>query len=121
MSDDNQYWGYHLMLDCAGCDLSAIKNPTTIANFSKNLVSKIGMIAYGEPQIVRFGSGDKEGYTLVQLIETSNICCHFVESSKTMYLDVHSCMVYDTNIVENLVYLYFSPSSVKRNFIKRQA
>ena len=71
------YWGYHLMLDCAGADHARITSGENIAAFAKTLVERIDMVAYGEPQVVRFGSDDKAGYTLVQLIETSNICAHF--------------------------------------------
>jgi S-adenosylmethionine/arginine decarboxylase-like enzyme len=49
------------------------------------------MVPYGEPQVVHFGSGDKSGFTLVQLIETSNITAHFCEETDDMYLDVFSC------------------------------
>lgn len=115
------YWGYHLMLDCAGCSYFSISDKETIYNFTKQLVKDIDMIAYGEPQIVRFGTGNKAGYTLVQLIETSNICAHFVEEDNTMYLDVFSCKQFDPNVVENLVRQYFDAIKVRRSFLTRQA
>jgi S-adenosylmethionine/arginine decarboxylase-like enzyme len=114
-------WGYHLMLDCAGCSHEAITDYNTIWEFTKELVKDIDMVAYGEPQIVKFGSGNKAGYTLVQLIETSNICCHFVDEDDTMYLDVFSCKPYDTDAVINLVKAFFGPTHVRENFITRQA
>ena len=61
----NDYWGYHLILDCSGCDHGAITDPDHIYNFVKQLVKDIDMVAFGEPQIVKFGSGDKAGITLV--------------------------------------------------------
>lgn len=115
------YWGYHLMLDCSFCDPYAIRDREVIYAFTKQLVKEIDMIAYGEPQIVKFGTGNKAGYTLVQLIETSNICAHFVDEDNTMYLDVFSCKEYDPNIVETLVKHYFDAVRVRRNFITRQA
>lgn len=116
-----RYWGYHLMLDCSGCDPDAIKDYDTIYRFTKKLVKDIDMVAYGEPQIVNFGSGDKAGYTLVQLIETSNICAHFVNETNTMYLDVFSCKPYDDEVVIDLVIDFFKVANVRRNFITRQA
>lgn len=115
------YWGYHLTLDCAGCSHSAITDYETIYNFTKKLVKDIDMVAYGEPQIVKFGHGDKAGYTLVQLIETSNICAHFVDENDTAYIDVFSCKPYDVDVVENLVRDFFGPTSIRKNFLTRQA
>jgi S-adenosylmethionine decarboxylase len=114
-------WGYHLMLDCAGCSHEAITDYDTIWKFTKKLVEDIDMVAYGEPQIVHFGSGDKAGYTLVQLIETSNICAHFVDEDDTMYLDVFSCKPFDEKVVEALVVKHFGAKHLRRAFLKRQA
>ena len=116
-----RYWGYHAIIDAAGCDNAAITNYDIIYAFAKELVKDIDMVAYGEPQIVNFGSGDKAGYTLVQLIETSNICAHFVPSSDEMYLDVFSCKPFDEKIVEALVVKHFGARHLRRAFFKRQA
>lgn len=115
------YWGYHLMLDCSFCDPYAIRDRDVIYAFTKQLVKEINMVAYGEPQIVKFGSGNKAGYTLVQLIETSNICAHFVDEDNTMYLDVFSCKEFDADVVESIVKSYFEAVKIRRNFITRQA
>jgi S-adenosylmethionine/arginine decarboxylase-like enzyme len=119
------YWGYHLVLDCADLDAHAINDYDTIYRFTKQLVNDIDMVAYGEPQIVSFGSGNKAGYTLVQLIETSNICAHFVpddqEGGNAMYLDVFSCKPYDNQIVIDLVKQYFKAKSIRPSFLTRQA
>lgn len=116
----NEYWGYHLMLDCSGCN-DAITKPELIKNFSDELVKRIEMIPYGEPQIIRFGEGDLVGYTLMQLIETSNINCHFCDVPKSMYLDVFSCKSYNTEIVIEMVKKYFDPTKIRVNYITRHA
>lgn len=118
---DKMYWGYHLMLDCGKCVPNAIRNPTLITKFSKNLVKKIDMVPYGEPQVQHFGSGNKAGYTLVQLIETSNICAHFVEETNDMYLDVFSCKPFDPEIVKSVVLESFTPEQMVEHFFPRQA
>jgi S-adenosylmethionine/arginine decarboxylase-like enzyme len=118
---EEEYWGYHCIMDCAGCNHNAITDRNNVYNFAIQLVKEIDMIAYGEPQIVHFGSGNKEGFTLVQLIETSNICCHFVNENDSMYLDVFSCKPFDEAVVEQVVVRYFNPKTVRRAFIKRQA
>ena len=119
------YWGFHMLLDCAELDHNAITSHDTIYNFTKRLVNDIDMVAYGEPQIVNFGSGNKAGYTLVQLIETSNIVAHFVPDDgmggNAMYLDVFSCKEYDDQIVIKLVKEFFSAKYIRPNYLTRQA
>lgn len=114
-------WGKHLVLDIAGCSPVAIRSPEIIHNFTKDLVRRIDMVAYGPPQIVRFGTGNKQGYTLVQLIETSNICAHFVEENNTMYLDVFSCKDFDSIVVKEAVVDYFDARHQYARILERQA
>jgi S-adenosylmethionine/arginine decarboxylase-like enzyme len=115
------YWGYHLILDCASCNSDSIRSAETIREFAKTLVKTIDMVAYGEPTIVHFGSDNKAGYTLVQLIETSNICAHYVEETNDMYLDVFSCKPFQYCDVERVVTNYFSPERINKVFLTRQA
>ena len=115
------YWGYHLILDCGSCDPEGIRSAERIRNFTKHLVKQINMVAFGEPTIVHFGSGNKAGYTLIQLIETSNICCHFVEETNDMYLDVFSCKPFHIADVEEIVKHYFAPQRINEMFLNRQA
>tara|TARA_R110002126_G_scaffold285685_1_gene436211 strand:+ start:2481 stop:2849 length:369 start_codon:yes stop_codon:yes gene_type:complete len=115
------YWGYHSIMDCGSCKPDSIRSAEIIASFAKALVKKIDMVAYGEPTIVHFGSGNKAGYTLVQLIETSNICCHFVEETNDMYLDVFSCKPFHIADVEEVVKHYFAPQRINEMFLNRQA
>jgi S-adenosylmethionine/arginine decarboxylase-like enzyme len=79
------------------------------------------MVAFGPPQLVRFGVDDKMGYTLVQLIETSNITGHFCESSNDAYIDIFSCKPYDKQVALGIVECYFEPKSMKHLLVERQA
>ena len=115
------FWGYHLMLNARSCLGSTIRSETRIREFTHTLVKKIDMVPYGPPQIVMFGTGNKCGYTLVQLIETSNICAHFVEETDDMYLDVFSCKDFDPEIVKRIVADSFEPSSVDTLMVLRDA
>ena len=58
--NEKTYWGYHLIINAAECDHSAITDYNTIFTFTKQLVKDIDMVAYGEPQIVNFGEGNKK-------------------------------------------------------------
>ncbi len=109
------------MLDCHKCLPTAIRNKQLIDDFTRKLVKKIDMVPFGSPQIVHFGSGNKAGYTMFQLIETSNICAHFVEETNDMYLDVFSCKDFSPRQVVDMVDIYFKPQLVRPHFLTRQA
>lgn len=117
------YWGYHLILDCANCDRNSITSPETIKEFSKILVEKIKMVPYGDPQVLHFGHGDPKltGWTLLQFIETSNIMAHFCDFSGEGYIDIFSCQEFDIDIAIGIVQEFFSPSSIRKTFLVRQA
>lgn len=109
------------MLDISGCNPEKIRSAENIKNFAKELVKEIDMVAYGEPLVVHFGEDDKMGYTLVQLIETSNICGHFCESDNTAYLDIFSCKEYDIVKAQQVVAKFFDYKTVKVNYLERDA
>jgi S-adenosylmethionine/arginine decarboxylase-like enzyme len=116
-------WGYHLLLDCAAGDKQLITSKQNIREFITHLVWEIDMVAYGEPWIERFATHDelKSGISFCQMIETSNITGHFVESDGNFYLDIFSCKPYDADTVFDLVDHYFKPNKIKHHFISRDA
>ena len=114
------YWGYHLMLDCSGC--VNIDNKENIYHFIKDLVQRIDMTAHGEPIIEHLLPGDpKQGYSLMQLITTSNICAHFMELDGTAYFDVFSCKEFNIDTAKQVVDEYFKPKKMRVNYITRHA
>jgi len=114
-------WGIHSVHNLYRCNAHAIRDAANIYWFTRALVRRIDMKAYGEPQIIHFGSGNKAGYTLVQLIETSNICAHFVEETNDAYLDVFSCKDFKTEDVNAVIAEYFKPENVIHYRLIRQA
>jgi len=118
---NKKYWGYHLIVDASDCIPEAIRSSKTIKEFTKELVDKIDMVAYGAPKVVRFGEGYKQGYSLVQLIETSNITAHFVEETNDIYLDIFSCKTFKQSDALAVFKKYFAPKRVSVQFLKRQA
>lgn len=119
----SNYWGYHLMLDCSGCDHSKITSRENIYNFTKELVKRIDMKAFGEPIVEHFATHDptKAGFSMVQLIETSNICAHFVDDDNTCYIDVFSCKPFSNVTVVDTVKEYFGSTEVRLNYLTRHA
>jgi len=121
MSNEVQSWGYHCILDASMCDQKRITDYDVVYNFTKELVKEIDMVAFGEPQIVNFGTGNKAGFTLVQLIETSNICAHFCNDTGDVYLDVFSCKPFESGTVERVFEKYFKPMAMRSRFLYRDA
>ncbi len=114
------HWGYHLMLDCSGCE--RIDSRENIYNFTKEMVKRINMTAHGEPVIEYLLEGDpKQGYSMMQLITTSNICGHFMELDGTAYFDVFSCKKFDIEVAQDVVREFFNPKKMRVNYITRQA
>lgn len=117
----SSYWGYHLMLDCSGCN-DNVSQREVIYTFIKDLVEQIDMVAAGEPIIEHLLPGDpKQGYSLMQLITTSNICAHFMDLDGTAYFDIFSCKEYDIDLAQKIVQQYFAPEKMRVNFITRHA
>jgi S-adenosylmethionine/arginine decarboxylase-like enzyme len=117
------YWGYHLMLDCSNCHRPSIKDKSSVDQFIKHLLKMIDMKPIGEP-IIEYTAGefpDKAGLTAIQIIVTSTIVAHFIDSTGDLYLDVFSCKEFDVNVVEDVVKQCFLPEYIRANFITRQA
>jgi S-adenosylmethionine/arginine decarboxylase-like enzyme len=118
-----EYWGYHLILDCSGSPQALVTDRDHIHRFALEMVEKIDMVAYGEPIIEHFATHDpdKAGYTLVQLIETSNITAHFVDKDGSFYMDIFSCKPFKNEDAIGVVEKFFRPEKIKVHFITRNA
>jgi S-adenosylmethionine/arginine decarboxylase-like enzyme len=116
------YWGYHLMLDVKGCEIQRATDPEYIKHFTKELVRLIEMVPYGEPQLVHFADNtEKAGWTIIQLIETSNIMGHFLDINGDLYMDIFSCKDFDEARVVKALEEHFKPEKIKSRFFRRQA
>lgn len=100
-------WGKSAHIDLMRCNHELITNKMYIELFAKVLCERIDMIPYGEPTVVWFGNSGKEGFSLVQLIETSCITAHFSETDDTAYIDVFSCKDFDPTECAAICKQYF--------------
>jgi S-adenosylmethionine/arginine decarboxylase-like enzyme len=116
-------WGFHLLLDCTAGEIARVNSRENISKFIKELVIAIDMKAYGEPWIERFATHDatKSGFSFCQMIETSNITGHFVETNGNFYIDVFSCKPYSYNTVVEMVQDFFKPQKITQQIILRDA
>jgi S-adenosylmethionine decarboxylase len=119
----SNFWGYHLILDCSGCDSSKMKDKQNVHQWITNLVKDIDMEPIGEPRIEYTAEHDedKAGFTVIQVIVTSSITAHFIDKLGHIYLDVFSCKEFDQSTVENSVKESFGAEKIHKYYITRQA
>lgn len=120
---DSNMWGHHLIIDAGGCAKACITDPEYLKVWVKDLVNVLKMKAYGEPLIVHFGTGEDHlaGWTVIQLIETSNIMAHFCDNTQQAYIDVFSCKPFDVDQAVGQIRRYFAPKSIRPSFLTRHA
>ncbi len=118
----SEAFGQHLVVDAAGCN-DRISDRDAIAAFAQDLVQAIDMKAYGAPWIEHFGHDlpKASGFTLVQLIETSNVSAHFCDHSGEAYFDIFSCKDFDEQVALDVIARHFEPSVCETRSLTRQA
>lgn len=121
MTIKNSFWGQHLILDFKGCPKEMLTDKDHILSWVDELIIAIEMKAYGDPIIKHFATHSNEaaGYTLMQMIETSNICAHFAENIGEVYIDIFSCKEFNNDIAMEVCEKYFQPSDIKSTIINR--
>lgn len=104
-----EYWGQELTIDGFTSNIGTIQSKANITEFVEQLVKDIDMVSYGPLWIERFATHDpiKAGISFIQMIETSNICGHFVDVDGSFYLNIFSCKDFDVSTVLDLVCNYF--------------
>jgi S-adenosylmethionine/arginine decarboxylase-like enzyme len=113
-------WGLAMSLDLFDCNPSTIRDGDEIKRYLVELCELIDMKRFGEPLIVRFGANPVvQGYSAVQLIETSCISGHFAEDSDSVYMDVFSCKFYEQKAVIEFTEKFFGAKSFKANIVLR--
>ena len=108
-------WGKSANIDIYDCDPELIKSAAHIQDYVIQLCKLIDMIRYGDCQVVRFGTGNKEGYSMFQLIETSNISGHFSEELNIAFIDIFSCKDYNVKEVKEFTQDFFKGKSAVTN------
>jgi S-adenosylmethionine decarboxylase len=121
MTSPPKYWGLSSCIDLYECDLSVMKDSSAIREFVKLLCDRIKMKRYGETQVVHFGDDPRvNGFSMLQLIETSLISAHFAEASRAIYLDVFSCAPYEPKDVASFAMEYFKAKRYALSVVERK-
>lgn len=88
-------WGFTACIDLFDCSHEKLKSEEFVAQFLRDLTKEIKMVPYGEPQVHRFGEGELEGVSGVQLIMTSNLTIHCDEVGNRAFITIESCSTFD--------------------------
>jgi S-adenosylmethionine/arginine decarboxylase-like enzyme len=115
-------WGYHLALDCKSCNKDKIADKEFIAMFTKHVIKTAEMVEFGKPQIEYLLPGtDNAGYSVLQMITTSNFTAHFIDSSGDAYVDLFSCKEFDVEKIIGTVKVMLEAKDMKATLLHRQA
>jgi S-adenosylmethionine/arginine decarboxylase-like enzyme len=106
-------WGISTSVDLYNCDIRYMTDADYIRDTVIQLCDLIEMKRFGDCQIIHFGEGNKEGFTMVQLIETSNLTAHFANDIKAIYFDIFSCKSYDPEKVSDFLARCFYSNEAK--------
>jgi S-adenosylmethionine/arginine decarboxylase-like enzyme len=104
-----KYWGYHQMISAIGLDKDKVKDQDYIKEFFNKVVESIGMVRMMDPvsYYCETNDEDKRGVTAFVIIETSNLCAHFLDSGAVL-MDVFSCLDFDRDVPVTLLYEWFN-------------
>ena len=113
-------WGLLSSIDIYNCNPNRIRDKEVIAEYVSRLCKLIDMKQYGEPIIVHFGKGEIEGFSLVQLIETSLISAHFANETNRAFIDIFSCKLYDPEKAAQFSMEFFGGTHYRLNTVIRK-
>jgi S-adenosylmethionine/arginine decarboxylase-like enzyme len=114
------FWGRWCGIDMHGCELSILTDPTAIARYIEELCDLLRFKRYGPSTIVRFGDRpDIAGYSFTQLIETSLVSGHLVDSTRCAFIDIFSCAAYSAAAAEAFTRNFFHASRAMSHVVDR--
>lgn len=119
-------YGYELILDLHGCDVSKF-NRTSLKRFFEKLCKAIDMkradLHFWDYEGIPVEERPKEahllGTTAVQFITTSNIVIHTLDLLKAVFVNIFSCKKYDAELAEKITREWFGAKECGTHFIER--
>ena len=122
---DNPY-GYELILDLHGCDVSTF-NRDNMKSYFKKLCDEIKMTRcelhfwddVGVSPEEQQTSPHTKGTSAVQFILTSTIVVHTLDLLEAVYINIFSCKEFDKDKAEQLTREWFKAKESRSHFIER--
>lgn len=119
-------YGYELILDLHGCEVSKF-NRGSLDGYFEMLCKAIEMVKceryfwddVGVPKEEQQTSPHTKGTSAVQFILTSTIVIHTLELMEAAYINIFSCKEFDAELAEKLTREWFGAQECKSNYIER--
>ena len=119
-------YGYELILDLHGCDVSSF-NRTSLRKYFRMLCKAIGMkrcdLHFWDDVVVpakeRQTSPHTKGTSAVQFLLTSTIVIHTLDLLDAAYINIFSCKAFDREMAERLTKEWFGAKKCRSHFIER--
>jgi S-adenosylmethionine decarboxylase len=119
--DKNNSWGITTSVDLHGCNPDFIRDAEKIKEFVKNLCDLIEVKIFGECIVVHFGEKEEiQGFSMVQLIESSLVSGHFANKTNNAYLDIFSCKYHNPYKVAEFCKEFFEAKDYTLNYLFRK-
>ena len=126
MEKEERPYGYELILDLHGCDVSKF-NRTSLDGYFEKLCKAIKMQKceryfwddVGLPPEKRQTSAQTKGSSAVQFILTSSIVIHTLDLLEAVYVNIFSCKEFDKEVAEKITKEWFGANGCSARFIER--
>ena len=126
MSDVVSPYGYELILDLHGCDVSTFNRDSLDGYFEKlcNAIKMTKCERYfwddvGVPPEEQQTSPHTKGTSAVQFILTSNIVVHTLDELCAVYVNVFSCKEFDPRVAKEVTTKWFRAHDCTSHWIER--
>jgi S-adenosylmethionine/arginine decarboxylase-like enzyme len=124
--DQPSPYGYELILDMHGCDVSTF-NRQSLEDYFVKVCDAIDMERcdlhfwddVGVPEEERQTSPHTTGTSAVQFILTSSIVIHTLELLEAAYINIFSCKSFDSDVAEKITKEWFVAEQCRVTFIER--
>lgn len=113
-------FGTELILNLGDCDPLVVRHADALATWTTMLAKRIGMRRHGEPIIQQFGEGSLYGCTVIQLITTSNITVHGVDANNSAFINIFSCLPFDTDDAATWTIEFFKARAATTTVLHRR-
>lgn len=116
----NECWGLLTSLDAKNCDPTIIRSEYALKKYVSILCDLLDVKRFRETIVEHFGEDeDVEGFSFVQLIETSLVSGHLINKTNTAYIDIFSCKLYDPITAKKFTQSFFKSEDIKINYLFR--
>jgi S-adenosylmethionine/arginine decarboxylase-like enzyme len=122
----NNAYGFELILDLHGCEVSTF-NRESLDGYFEKVCDSIGMVKcerywwddVGVSEEEKQTSPHTKGTSAVQFILTSTIVVHTLDLLKAVYLNIFSCEEFDKDVAEKITCEWFGAKECRTHFIER--